>query len=307
MEKIYEDPEIGHVRFVKGRGCRRIGIKVHLTRGVVVTVPFLQRYEDALRFFQEKRGWVISALGRQREKALEAEMDGKAVVSVGDGTVVHTLMSEIVFSRDIGVPDGKVMVTPVSLENVRHTGRTFLSLSLPVYRKTVSYPDTMPPEGSPELTGTLLPVLVEILRKESRTLLPQKLSFLAGRYGFSYNRVSVKHNSTNWGSCSTRGNINLNLNLVRLPEPVCDYVLLHELCHLRHPDHGPAFHALLEQLCSDNFRRYCSVVEEHMATPAGRGFSGDGIEELRKAMSVSRAQFPVHHVLEREIKKYRLV
>ena len=54
---------------------------------------------------------------------------------------------------------------------------------------------------------------------------------------------------SNWGSCSELGNINLNLNLMRLPEHLRDYVMLHELCHLRHLDHGPEFHALLESLC----------------------------------------------------------
>ena len=56
---------------------------------------------------------------------------------------------------------------------------------------------------------------------------------LACRFGFKYARVFIKHNLTNWGSCSSKGNINLNLNLLRLPEHLADYVILHELCHLR--------------------------------------------------------------------------
>ena len=122
----------------------------------------------------------------------------------------------------------------------------------------------------------------------------------------------VKHNSTNWGSCSARGNINLNLNLVRLPEPVCDYVLLHELAHLRHPDHGPGFHALLEKLCSDNMKRLAFLVDSLQAADGAPGHSGVKASEeyfqgLLSAMRRSRAKFPVHHVLEQEVKKYRLV
>ena len=66
---------------------------------------------------------------------------------------------------------------------------------------------------------------------------------------FRYNRVAIKNNSSNWGSCSELGNINLNLNLMRLPEQLRDYVMLHELCHLRYMNHGPEFHALLESVC----------------------------------------------------------
>ena len=92
---------------------------------------------------------------------------------------------------------------------------------------------------------------VERLRKEAKAYLPGRLAELAERYGFTYNKVCIKHNKSNWGSCSVRGNINLNLNLMRLPEDLRDYILLHELAHLRHANHGPAFHALLEQLCQD--------------------------------------------------------
>ena len=93
------------------------------------------------------------------------------------------------------------------------------------------------------------PEEIETLRAEAKRVLPVRLKELAEEFSFEYNQVRIKHNSSNWGSCSRKGNINLNLNLVRLPDELRDYVLLHELCHLRHPDHGPAFHALLESLC----------------------------------------------------------
>ena len=93
------------------------------------------------------------------------------------------------------------------------------------------------------------PEEIEELRRVAKEVLPKRLRELAERYSFEYNSVRVKHNSSNWGSCSRKGNINLNLNLVRLPDELRDYVILHELCHLRHPNHGPQFHALLESLC----------------------------------------------------------
>ena len=104
--------------------------------------------------------------------------------------------------------------------------------------------------------SVLDPEQVESLRREAREYLPVKLAALAAEYGFVYNRVSIKNNRSNWGSCSTKGNINLNLRLMRVPEHLRDYVILHELCHLRHHDHGPAFHALLERLCADRFAGY---------------------------------------------------
>ena len=90
---------------------------------------------------------------------------------------------------------------------------------------------------------------VERLRIQAKAALPPRLAELAALHGFTYNKVRIKHNSSNWGSCSELGNINLNLNIMRLPEHLRDYVLLHELCHLRYLNHGPEFHALIESVC----------------------------------------------------------
>ena len=90
------------------------------------------------------------------------------------------------------------------------------------------------------------------LRRQAKAYLPGRLAELAALHGFSYNQVRIKHNVSNWGSCSVKKNINLNLNLMRLPSELQDYVMLHELCHLRHLNHGPEFHALLESVCPEH-------------------------------------------------------
>lgn len=95
---------------------------------------------------------------------------------------------------------------------------------------------------------------VKQLRAEAKAYLPARLRELADRNGFRFNQVRIKHNVSNWGSCSVKGNINLNLNLMRLPEELRDYVMLHELCHLKHLNHGPEFHALLESVCPEHRR-----------------------------------------------------
>jgi len=90
---------------------------------------------------------------------------------------------------------------------------------------------------------------VEALRTQAKAELPPRLAELALQHGFTYNKVFIKNNVSNWGSCSSLKNINLNLRLVTLPPELRDYVILHELCHLRYLNHGPQFHALLESVC----------------------------------------------------------
>ncbi|MBR5403651.1 MAG: M48 family metallopeptidase [Bacteroidales bacterium] len=90
---------------------------------------------------------------------------------------------------------------------------------------------------------------VERLRAQAKEELPPRLAQLAAIHGFKYNKVFIKNNLSNWGSCSSLKNINLNLRLVTLPQELQDYVMLHELCHLKYLNHGPQFHALLESVC----------------------------------------------------------
>lgn len=90
---------------------------------------------------------------------------------------------------------------------------------------------------------------VERMRAQAKAELPPRLAALAARHGFQYKRVFIKNNRSNWGSCSSLGNINLNLRLVSLPQELQDYVMLHELCHLKYLNHSLQFHALLESVC----------------------------------------------------------
>ena len=99
------------------------------------------------------------------------------------------------------------------------------------------------------------------LRRQAKAYLPGRLAELAAQHGFSYNQVRIKHNVSNWGSCSIKGNINLNLNLMRLPEELRDYVMLHELCHLKYLNHGKEFHALLEKVCPGHRRLRAQMKE----------------------------------------------
>lgn len=88
-------------------------------------------------------------------------------------------------------------------------------------------------------------------RSQARRLLVERLKHLARRHDFTYNRVFIKNQKTLWGSCSSANNINLNVNLVRLPDELRDYVIVHELVHTRHKNHGRQFWATLNAIVGD--------------------------------------------------------
>ena len=92
------------------------------------------------------------------------------------------------------------------------------------------------------------------LRKEAKAYLPRRLEYLAGRHGFSYHKLRFAHARSRWGSCTHRDGIiviSLNIMLMTLPNELIDYVLLHELTHIKNPNHGAQFWSDLEKVCPD--------------------------------------------------------
>ncbi len=81
------------------------------------------------------------------------------------------------------------------------------------------------------------------LMKKAKEYLPYRLEYYAKRYGYEYQKCRLSHANTRWGSCSSNKTISLNIGLMKVPEPLRDYVILHELAHLNHMDHSSAFWA----------------------------------------------------------------
>ena len=81
----------------------------------------------------------------------------------------------------------------------------------------------------------------KVLMKKAKEYLPYRLEYYAKLYGYSYEKCRLTHANTRWGSCSSTRTISLNIGLMKVPEPLRDYVILHELAHLNHMDHSKAF------------------------------------------------------------------
>lgn len=83
----------------------------------------------------------------------------------------------------------------------------------------------------------------KVLMKKAKEYLPYRLEYYAKLYGYSYEKCRLTHAGTRWGSCSSNRTISLNIGLMKVPEVLRDYVILHELAHLNHMDHSKDFWA----------------------------------------------------------------
>ncbi len=97
--------------------------------------------------------------------------------------------------------------------------------------------------------GTPLPVAE--VRAAAAAELPPRCLALAAQTGHTVTRVSIRNQRSRWGSCSSRGTIALNWRLVLMPAFVSDYIILHELMHLRHPNHSRAFWREVAIVCPE--------------------------------------------------------
>ena len=84
--------------------------------------------------------------------------------------------------------------------------------------------------------------------QEAKKILIYRLNFLAEKYHFSVDRVSIRRQKTRWGSCSAANNISLNIKLVLLPAELRDFVIIHELAHTKVKNHGQKFWDKLEAI-----------------------------------------------------------
>ena len=82
-------------------------------------------------------------------------------------------------------------------------------------------------------------------REDAREFITARVEYWNASYGFSYKRIAIKDTRTSWGSCSHKGNLNFSYTLLFLPRDLADYVVVHELCHLKECNHSPRFWALV--------------------------------------------------------------
>lgn len=97
---------------------------------------------------------------------------------------------------------------------------------------------------------------------EARALVEGRIAHYAACYGLTVRAISIRQQKTRWGSCSRRGNISINYRILDLPSELQDYLVVHELCHLREMNHSPRFWALVAETIPD-YREQKYALRQH--------------------------------------------
>lgn len=92
---------------------------------------------------------------------------------------------------------------------------------------------------------------VKELEDQAVEYIPKRVKYYAEKENFVYNKITIKNLVSRWGSCSTKGNLNFNCLLMLTPDYVIDYIVVHELCHLREMNHSEKFWTEVEKIMPD--------------------------------------------------------
>jgi predicted metal-dependent hydrolase len=88
-------------------------------------------------------------------------------------------------------------------------------------------------------------------RYKAKQIITERVAEINKYYNYKYGRISVRNQRTRWGSCSREGNLNFNYRLIFLEQEAFDYIICHELCHLKEFNHSPKFWLLVAKVCPD--------------------------------------------------------
>lgn len=199
---------------------RSLSIVVDERGNVRVLTPTGISVHYILNLLKEKQSWVLEKLHQNRESL--AALPEKRYV---DGEEFPLMDEKIV----IRVKSGK--------RNAVRYRKESLSIHITL--------------SNPENQEKVRMHLEKIYIKIAKDILPVLTSEEAGKIGITPQKVRIKNVKSRWGSCSSLGNINLNWRLILAPEKIARHVIIHELCHLKHPDHSPDFWAFVSRFDPD--------------------------------------------------------
>ena len=219
LKKVYYFENIGEVAFQKTGRSANIRITVKPDHGVKVTFPNHVSLIKAYRFVEDKSEWIKKSL--ERIKIYEKKQT-LFIPGIEYRTNEHRLEYYIHSAEEM-----KVRVSKGLIKVFYATTQQLISDSgQQLIRKGINH----------------------ALKIEANKILPDRLSYLAFHHGLNYTGISIKNMKSRWGSCTSANKINLNIHLIRLPLHLTDYVLLHELAHTVHKNHGKQFWSFLDKL-----------------------------------------------------------
>jgi len=220
------------IDYVRNRRARRYVIRVAPGGRLRATIPPFGCKSEAYAFAQRERGWIERQLHKQATR-----LPPSAPPAWIEGT-------SFLFRGEL------------------------VTLRIDAFTKAICFGDQRIDSPSP-VGADLWPLVKKhLFQLAARELMPRTMT-LAQLHHVSVRRVAIRSQRSRWGSCSPRGTVSLNWRLIQMPAFVSDYIILHELMHLREMNHSKAFWRCVENVCPD-YRTAERWIKQHAEQLRGR-------------------------------------
>jgi predicted metal-dependent hydrolase len=200
--------------------ARSLRLVIRHEQGLEVVVPRSTSHARVEQVLREKARWVLTTLDRVANETASA-----APAPLVDGRTLPFAGRHLTLSIRTGAPEGRFRAAL--------TGEALTLTVADLHQETIRA------------------ALETWYRRRAREIFAERIVVCNAAYGFAYGRVSIKEQKSRWGSCSRRGNLNFNWRLLLAPLPVLDYVVTHELAHLKELNHSQRFWQLVARACPD--------------------------------------------------------
>lgn len=206
--------------------ARRIRITVDKDK-IIVTIPKGANIEEVRKFVQSKQEWIFKHI--QQYVTSEQENPEKPQKSYVAGEKFPFMGREVM------------------LRTITYNDK-YTTIKLDANTMWVYIPDSISKEVWPQVVKE---AIIYCYKNQAKKIFKQKLDHYAKLMGVKYNEMRVKEQKTRWGSCSSKANINLNWKAIMAPSQVIDYLVIHELAHLKYLNHSKDFWHLVKSFMPD--------------------------------------------------------
>lgn len=200
-------------------------IKVDTALNVTVVIPLNYPTERLDKLIREKSHWINKTITRLRENIRTIVLSANEVLLFGE--VYRFELDSKLNNRILTFKDSKVI-------------------------------------RSDRMLTTNAELLIKWYRHLAAKFIPQRIKELAVQHGFSFNRFFIRNQRTKWGTCSSNRNISLNWRMILCPPEVTDYLIIHELSHLKEMNHSASFWNEVKRICPE-FNKSKKWLREHEA------------------------------------------
>jgi predicted metal-dependent hydrolase len=221
--KIITTKEFGKIAITRNRRSRYISIQIKPLEGLCVVAPRFASIGQVESVISKKSDWIRKKLEKMR--AIEEK--------------------RTIFSIDTKFQTRHHRLVLMPHSSDRTITRVFDGII------KIKYPESGDIQNM-DIQKSIREGIDKALKIEAREYIPHRVRGLANKFDLKYVGVTVKNIRTRWGSCSSKNNLNFNINLMRLPDHLIDYVIMHELAHTVEKNHGRNFWSLLDHFTGDS-------------------------------------------------------